>query len=118
MNIKNLKVGNKSVEIVVQVKSKSDVREFDRFGLKHRMATAVVEDRTGKIEMPLFDEKADLIKVGDTLRIINSYVGEFKGNKQLNIGRYGKLEIINPREREKDFGLFLKDKKIEKKIQI
>ena len=119
MEIKDLKAGDKAVNIVVQVNAISETREFERLGQKNRMATAVVEDKTGSVDMPLFNEELDKVKVGDIVKITNGYVGEFNGIKQLRAGKFGKLDVLDVKSPAgKKQPVILKEKKIEKKIKI
>ena len=45
--------------------------------------------------MVLWDEQIDLIKKEDRIRITNCYVKEWNGEKQINLGRIGTIEITN-----------------------
>lgn len=115
--ISKLKIGDKSVNIEVQVREIGEVREFERLGQKNRMATAVVEDSTGSMDMPMFNDEVDRVKVGDVVQIVNGYVGEFNGIKQLRAGKYGKLNVVTPVEGKKDPSAILGPKKTEKRLK-
>ena len=117
MKIKDLKIGDKKVTIKVQVKKIGEIREFDRMGSKNRMATAIVEDESEEIDMPLFNDELDIVKEGDLIEVINGYVSEFNKIRQLRAGKYGKIEIVNPVEGKKDIKKVLK-KKEPKKVVI
>ena len=118
VDIKNLKTGDKAVTIIVQVKEIGDIREFDYQGEKHRVATSVVEDKTGSIDMPLFNDEIDRVKIGDVVKISNGYVGEFNGITQLRAGKYGKLEVVSTGKPQKTPEDMLKEKKIDKKLKL
>ena len=118
MKIKDLKIGDKKVNIKVQVKRIGETREFERTGSKNRMATAIVEDESEEIDMPLFNDELDIVKEGDLIEVINGYVSEFNGIKQLRAGKYGKIEIVNPVEGKKDLKKVLKKKEAKEKIII
>lgn len=116
VDIKNLKNGDKSVIIIAQIREIGETREFDYAGGKSRVATSIIEDKTGSIDMPLFNEEIDRVKVGNIVKIINGYISEFKGIKQLRAGRYGKLEVIQSNGK-KDSEDVQKEIKIDNKIK-
>jgi len=96
MKIIELKPGMKRVELTAKVIEKSDPREVTtRFGDTSRVATAVVQDDSGTIKLSLWNETIDQVNVNDTVRIENGYVTTFKGETQLNVGRYGKLSVVS-----------------------
>jgi len=96
LRIADLNVGMKSVSVKAKVVEVSEPREvFSRFSNRlNRVATAVVEDESGRINLSLWNEQIDKVKVNDTVQINNGYVTEFRGIKHLNIGRYGTLEVL------------------------
>lgn len=95
MKIIELKLGMKRVEITAKVIEKSDSREVTtRFGDTSRVATAVVQDDSGTIKLSLWNETIDQVNVNDTVKIENGYVTTFKGETQLNVGRYGRLSVV------------------------
>ena len=110
MAIKDLTEGMKAVDITVQVKQIGEIREFERTGTKNRMTTAIVEDHTGSMDMPLFNEEIEMVRVGDVIRVINGYVGSFNNIKQLRAGKFGRIQVVNPDEEKK-----IPDKIIKKK---
>lgn len=118
VDIKDLKIGNKAVNIIVQVREIGDIREFDYQGTNHRVATSIVEDKTGSIDMPLFNDEIDRVKVGDVVKISNGYVGEFNGITQLRAGKYGKLEVVSTEKSRKAPEDILKEKKVDKKLKL
>jgi len=95
VKIIELKPGIKRVEITAKVIEKSDPREVTtRFGDTSRVATAVVQDDSGTIKLSLWNETIDQVNVNDTVKIENGYVTTFKGETQLNVGRYGRLSVV------------------------
>jgi len=96
MKIIELKPGMKRVELTAKVIEKSDPREVTtRFGDTSRVATAVVQDESGTIKLSLWNETIDQVNVNDMVKIENGYVTTFKGETQLNVGRYGKLSVVS-----------------------
>ena len=43
----------------------------------------------------MWNEQADQVNVGDTVKISNGWVGEYQGEKQLSTGKFGKLEVVD-----------------------
>ena len=94
MKVNELKPRMGKVEIVVEVTDIGDVREFEKFGNSGRVATAKAKDDTGEINLTLWNDEIDNVKVGDKVKISNGYVNEFQGDMQLTSGRFGKLEVV------------------------
>ncbi|MFQ6136717.1 MAG: OB-fold nucleic acid binding domain-containing protein [Candidatus Hydrothermarchaeales archaeon] len=94
MKIADLKLRQRNVNIEVEVVDIGEIREFEKFGRKGRVATAVVKDDTGEIKIPLWNEDIDKVSVGDKVKIENGYVSEFQGEKQLTAGRFGTLTVL------------------------
>jgi len=94
MKIIELKPGMKRVEIAAKVLNISETREVTtRAGEQSRVATAEVNDDSGSIKLTLWNEQIDQVKVNDSVKIENGYVTSFRGETQLNVGRYGKLTV-------------------------
>lgn len=96
MKIRELRDGMKRVDVVAKVIEKSDPREVhSRFkDTNYNVADAMISDETGTIKLTLWNEQIDQASVNDTIRIENGYVTSFRGEIQLNVGRYGKLSVI------------------------
>jgi replication factor A1 len=94
MKIKELHVRQGKVDVEVEVVDVGEVREFDKFGNKGRVVNATVKDDSGSIKLTLWNDDVDRIKVGDKIKIVNGYVSEFQGEKQLSAGRFGKIEVL------------------------
>ncbi|MCW4045439.1 MAG: OB-fold nucleic acid binding domain-containing protein [Candidatus Bathyarchaeota archaeon] len=96
MNIKDLRNGMKRVEVEAQVTEKGNPRQvMSRFKDEtYTVADAVVADETGSIKLTLWNEQIDQVNVNDRIKIENGYVTSFKGEIQLNVGKYGKLTIL------------------------
>ena len=95
MNIKDLRNGMKRVNVEAKVVEKGNPREvMSRFKDEtYRVADAVVADETGSIKLTLWNEQIDQVNVNDKIKVENGYVTSFKGEIQLNVGRYGKLTV-------------------------
>jgi len=95
MKIGDLRDGMRNVNIVAKVLEISEPREVQsRYGGQtFRVATATISDETGRINLSLWNEQIDQVSVNDTVRIENGYTKSFRGEVQLNVGRYGKLSV-------------------------
>jgi replication factor A1 len=95
MEIKDLRDGAKRVNVEAKVVEKGDVREVkSKFNdATYRIADAVVADESGSIKLTLWNEQIEQINVGDNIKIENGYVTSFKGEIQLNVGKFGKLTV-------------------------
>ncbi|MEA3429871.1 MAG: SOSS complex subunit B family protein [Nanoarchaeota archaeon] len=94
MAITDLQPRQGKVDIIVEVVSMEDVREFNKFGKSGRVCNANVKDETGSIKLTLWNEDIDKVKPGMKIHIENGYVNEWQGEKQLTTGKFGKLEIV------------------------
>lgn len=96
MKIKDLRNGMKRVDVEAKVVEKTATREvMSRYKNEtYRVATAVLSDGTGQIKLTLWNEQIEQVNVNDTVKIENGYVTSFRGEIQLNVGRYGKLTVM------------------------
>ncbi|MFQ6064363.1 MAG: OB-fold nucleic acid binding domain-containing protein [Candidatus Bathyarchaeia archaeon] len=95
MKIRELRDGMKRVNVVAKVIEKSDPREVHSRtkNTTHNVADTVISDETGTIKLTLWNEQIDQVNVNDTIEIQNGYVTSFRDEIQLNVGRYGKLNV-------------------------
>jgi replication factor A1 len=95
LKIKDLRDGMRRVDVVAKVTEKSDTREVrSRYRDEtYRVADAVVSDETGTIKLVLWNKQIDQVNVDDTVRIENGYIRSFRGEIQLNVGKYGTLTV-------------------------
>jgi len=95
LKIKDLRNGMKRITIEAKVMEKSDTREVtSRFKDEtYKVANAVVADDTGTIKLTLWNEQIDQVNVDDIVKVENGYITSFKGEIQLNTGKYGKLTV-------------------------
>jgi replication factor A1 len=98
LNIKELRNGMKKVDVEAKVVEKSTPRQvLSRYKDEtYNVATAMISDGTGQIKLTLWNEQINDVNVEDTVKIENGYVTSFKGEIQLNVGKFGKLTITKP----------------------
>ena len=85
----------KRLDIEGKVTDKSETREVtSRFKNEtYKVASAVMADETGTVKLTLWNEQIDQVNVGNIVKIENGYVSSFRGEIQLNIGKFGKLTV-------------------------
>ena len=96
MKIKELRDGMKRVEVEAKVVSKEPTREvLSRYkDVVHRVANASISDGTGTIKLTLWNDQIEQVNVNDNIKVENGYITTFRGEMQLNVGRYGKLSVL------------------------
>jgi len=87
----------KRVSVEATVVEKGTPRQvMSKYGTEtYSVADAVVSDESGKIKLTLWNEQIAQVNVNDKIRIENGYVTSFKGEVQLNVGKFGKM-TVNP----------------------
>jgi replication factor A1 len=95
LKIGELREGMKRVNIEAKVAEKNDPREVQsRFKDETlRVADVIIADETGTIKLTLWNEQINQVNVDDVVKIENGYVTSFRGEIQLNVGKYGKLTV-------------------------
>lgn len=95
--IEDLGPSSRGVNLVAKVVSKTEPRvvgsQYDN--ANHRLSIATIADKTGAISLVLWDDDIDKVEVGSTVKVTNAYVKVFKGRMQLNLGRYGSVEVVD-----------------------
>ncbi|MCW4020755.1 MAG: OB-fold nucleic acid binding domain-containing protein [Candidatus Bathyarchaeota archaeon] len=96
MKIEELRDGLRRVDVEAKVLELSEPREVrSRYtGQTFRVAEAMISDETGTTKLVLWNEQIEQVNVNDTVRIENGYVKSFRGEIQLNVGKYGKLTVL------------------------
>lgn len=91
-NISELKAGTGNVNVEGEIVELSEAREVvTRFGKRTSVADAKLKDASGDVQLTLWGDDIAKFAVGDKVKIENGWVSEFKGNKQLSSGKYGKI---------------------------
>lgn len=95
MKISELKSGMRSVNVEASVVSVSEPRTVNkRDGGTAKVADVIIEDDSGKIKLSLWEDQIAMVKAGSKISIENGYTSSFKGENQLNVGKYGKLNVV------------------------
>jgi ssDNA-binding replication factor A large subunit len=104
MKVSELHPGMRKVDVIVKVVKKSASRNVfvKRDGKSHQVVDLTVGDETGIVTMSLWDEMVNQIQENDVIKISNGYVGEWGNKIQLNIGKFGIWESLDPSEYSMD----------------
>ncbi len=94
VKIKDLDTDSKGINLIATVVKMEEPKEITtKFG-RTLVANAEVEDDTDKIKLVLWGDQTQLCKEGDKIKIENAFVKEWNNEKQLSIGKYGKIEKV------------------------
>lgn len=94
MEIKDIKANQGNIDLVLEVVDKEDPRAFEKFGKQGKVCNAKVKDGTGEIKLTLWNDDAEAVNVGDKIHLKNGWCSEYKGEKQLSTGKFGKIEVV------------------------
>lgn len=95
VKIKDLEQAMKQVNLNARVLDVPDPKPvFTRFGTEAYVSNALIADETGTIRLSLWNQQINKVSVNDIIKIENAKVARFGGNRQLRLGRSGKLSVI------------------------
>ncbi len=99
VKIEDLRVGMKKVNVVAEVlETAKPSKVHTQFRDNALVSNATIGDETGKILLCLWDQQVDAVSTGENIEVANAHVASFKGERQLRLGKNGKitkLENIN-----------------------
>jgi len=90
--IRDLQIGMKQISLrakIIEIAKPTLV--FTRFGNYASVTNALIADETGTIKLCLWNEQIDTMSVGSMIQIENANVSAFRGEKQLRVGKKGRL---------------------------
>ncbi|NOR85219.1 DNA-binding protein [archaeon] len=94
VKISDITVDSKDVEVEASVVEVGEPRTVNtRFGPK-RVATAIIEDDTGRINLSLWEDQIDTVSAAKKLKIAGAYVTEWSNNMQINLSKQATLEVV------------------------
>ena len=95
LKINELRDGMKKVNVQGKVTEKSDTREVVSRSKDetYKVATASIADETGTVKLTLWNDQIDKVNVNNVVKIENGYITSFRGEIQLNTGKYGSLTV-------------------------
>jgi replication factor A1 len=65
-----------------------------RTGGEARVADCMLKDDSGQIKLSLWDDQIDMVRQGSKVRVTNGYTNSFRGELRLNVGKFGRLEVL------------------------
>ena len=89
-----MKAQNGFDELVGEIVSVSEPREFASQRGSGKVANAALKDKTGEIKLSLWNEQIDQVKEGDKVKLENGWCSEWQGQKQVSTGKLGKLTVL------------------------
>ena len=94
MEIKDIKARSGQIDIVFTVVSKEQPRTFEKFGKPGKVCNAKIKDASGEILLTLWNEQIEALEVGDKVHLTNGWCSEYRDERQLSTGKFGKLDVI------------------------
>ena len=99
--IEDLRVGMKKVNVFAEVlETAKPSKVHTQFRDNALVSNAVIGDETGKILLCLWDQQVNAVSVGESIEVSNAHVAMFKGEKQLRLGKNGKIKKLESLPRE------------------
>ena len=95
LKIRDLHVGMKKVSLKVMVLEVPEQNMvYTRFGAEAYVANVLIGDETGRIRIALWNLQINKVSEGDIVMIENCRVASFRGERQLRIGKHGKITVV------------------------
>jgi len=93
--ISELKPGDQNTVIEGEITAMEEPRDVTtKFGKRTRVANATIKDDSGEITLTLWADDIDKVSIGKKIKIENGWVSEFRGNVQVSVGKFGKMEVM------------------------
>tara|TARA_Y100000310_G_C20642560_1_gene794786 strand:+ start:1513 stop:1914 length:402 start_codon:yes stop_codon:yes gene_type:complete len=94
MEIKDIQARQGNIDVVFTIVSKDTPRTFEKFGKQGTVCNAKGKDDSGEITLTLWNEQVSEVSIGDKVHIENGWCSEYRDERQLSTGKFGKLEIV------------------------
>ncbi len=95
LKIEDLRVGMKKINVTAEVLETSEPSKVHtQFRDNAVVSNAIVGDETGKVLLCLWDQQIGSVQVGDCIEIKNAHVAQFKGERQLRLGKNGSISKL------------------------
>jgi len=92
--IGDLRAGMKHLNLTAEILEVSPpIRITTRFGNYANIINALIVDETGTIKLSLLGSQIRMVSVRDAVQIENAHVAWFRGERQLRIGKHGKISV-------------------------
>ena len=83
-----------NITLEAEIVFKEEPRIFNKFGKEGKVCNATIADSSGEMALTLWNDDIDKVKAGDKVKLENGWCSEFKGQKQVSTGKFGKLEVV------------------------
>jgi replication factor A1 len=91
----NLKQKYKNVDLKARVIEISGPKAVHtKFGTQVYVSNVLIADETGTITLCLWNQQINKVSVGDVIKVEKGRVASFRGERQLRLGRSGKISVI------------------------
>jgi len=94
MEIKDIQARQGNIDVVFTIVSKDEPRTFEKFGKSGTVCNAKGKDDSGEITLTLWNEQVGEVSIGDKVHIENGWCSEYRDERQLSTGKFGKLEVV------------------------
>ncbi len=95
VKISELKDNMRRVDVEGEIADISESRSVNlRVGGQAKVADATLKDEETSIKLTLWDDQIDQVHVGSKVKVENGYTNSFRVEIRLNVGRYGKLQLL------------------------
>lgn len=92
--VSELRAGQGNVNVEGTIAEIGECRSFNKFGKELKVCNAMFEDESGSIKLSLWNDDTARFSEGDRIKIINGFVNEFQGEKQLTSGKFGQIQKV------------------------
>jgi len=93
--IGDLRTGMKYLNIKAEVLEVSQpIQIVTKFGFHTNVVNALIADETGTIKLSLLGFQTKVVSARDIIQIENAHVTWFRGERQLRIGKHGKISVV------------------------
>jgi len=106
INIAQLIAGLTDVTVYGRVLLVAKPRVFSRPDGNGQLTRLLIADKTGTIQVALWDEKAELakkIQARQIVKVLHGYVRQSRGETELNVGQRGDIQTTPTNVKESDF---------------
>lgn len=93
IKIANIGPQNSKINIEAIILNKDERLVNTKDGRQLRVCDCLIEDDSGQINLTLWEGDVDKVKAGDNIKITNGYITTFKNTRQIQLGKWGKLEV-------------------------
>ena len=94
MKISEIQANQGNISVEAEIVAKEEPRTFTKFGKSGQVCSATLRDSSGEIRLTLWNDDIEKVEIGSRIKLENGWCSEFREQKQLSAGKYGKLEII------------------------